>query len=422
MHRLVAAIFVSFAFTMTAFGQTPTATITGTVTDSTGAVVPEAKVTAVNQETNVPSVKETSSDGSFTIINLLPGKYILTVEKDGFKKVALPEFPLEVNQTLTQKITMQVGSITETVTVSADAVGVMIQRASTELGTTLDETAVHELPLNGRNFTELLILQPGVNPINTAQGGNGAGGADGGNIAIPGSTIYRPSVNGAGNRSNAYYMDGIINTDDRGGSWAIPPIADTIQEFKVQSHNNDAQYGNVLGSVVNIVTKSGTNQFHGDAWEFARSNIFDARDPFKGFCTPATCTSLANKLASQVRAGTITAAQAATTLSDTGTSPTNYSENEFGATLGGPIFRDKTFFYFGYEGWRYSTPANSYVVVPTAQELAGDFSGTVSPELVGTVNATKTAITPNTIYNPFVESGKNSAVPFYCDSQMNPMP
>ena len=405
----------------TLLAQTPTAVVNGIVQDATGAAVPEATVSIVNQETNVVTQKTTNSGGAFAIINLLPGNYVLTVEKSGFKKVVLPVFKLDVNQTLSQNITLQVGATSETVTVNADAVGVMIQRASTELGTTIDEEAMHELPLNGRNFTQLLILQPGVNPVNTAQGGNGVGSADGGNIAIPGSTIYRPSVNGAPNRSNAYYMDGIINTDDRGGAWAIPPIADTIQEFKVQSHNNDAQYGNVLGSVVNIVTKSGTNQFHGSAWEFARSQIFDARDPFKGFCTPANCTALANKLQGEVTSGTISAAAAAAILSGTPTSPTGYSQNEFGGTFGGPIIRNKTFFYFAYEGWRYSQPANTYVVVPSADELAGDFTGTVSPELIGAVNAAKTAITPNTIYNPFAEQGANSSVRFTCDSSGNPM-
>jgi len=406
----------------TLLAQTPTAVVNGNVLDPSGAGVPEAKVTIVNQATNVVSEKLTGPDGTFTIINLLPGNYALTVEKSGFKKVALPVFKLDVNQTMTQTINLQVGTSTETVTVSAESVAVMTQRSTTELGTTFDEQMVHELPLNGRNFTQLLILQPGVNPVNTAQGGNGAGGADGGNIAIPNSTIYRPSVNGAGNRSNAWYMDGIINTDDRGGAWAIPPIADTIQEFKVQSHNNDAQYGNVLGSVVNIVTKSGTNQFHGSGWEFARNAVFDARNPFTGFCTAASCPSLANKLQSDVAAGTQTAAGAAAILSGTPVSPLGYTQHEFGATFGGPIVRNKTFFYVAYEGWRYATPANSYAKVPTPEELAGDFSGTVSPELTGAVNAAKTAITPNTIYNPFAETGANSSVPFRCDSSGNPMP
>ncbi len=420
--RVASLVFVCLISAAMLPAQTPTAVVNGSVLDSSGATVPDARVTVVNQETNFASVKDTSSDGSFTIINLLPGNYLLTVEKTGFKKVALPVFKLDVNQTLTEKITLQIGASTETVTVSADSVGVMVQRASTELGTTIDEQMMHELPLNGRNFTELLITQPGVNPVNTAQGGNGIGSADGGNIGIPGAVVYRPSVNGAGNRSNAFYLDGIINTDNRGGGWAIQPIADTIQEFKVQSHNNDAQYGNVLGAVVNVVTKSGTNELHGSAWDFARSQIFDARNPFTGFCSPASCPSQAATLQSQVTSGKLTAAGAAAILSGTPTSPLGYFQNTYGGTVGGPIRRNKTFFYFSYEGWKFSQPQNTFAVVPTSAELSGDFTGTVSPELVGAVNANKTAITPNTIYNPFAESGANSAVPFRCDPSGNPMP
>jgi hypothetical protein len=423
----VSLILVCLVSSATLFAQTPTAVVNGTVVDSSGASVPDAKVTVVNQATNVVSVKSTNVDGTFTIINLLPGNYVLMVEKSGFKKVALPVFKLDVNQTLTETIPLEVGSSTETVTVSAESVGVMVQRSTTELGTTMDEQMMHELPLNGRNFTQLMVLQPGVNPMDTSQGNSsgrtGAGGnPDGGNISLPGSIVYKPSVNGASNRSNAFYMDGIINTDDRGGGWAIPPIADTIQEFKVQSHNNDAQYGNVLGSVVNIVTKSGANNFHGSGWEFARSAIFDARNPFSGFCNPSTCSALADKLAGDVAAGTQTSAGASAILSGTPVSPLGYSQNEFGGTFGGPIIRNKTFFYAAYEGWRYSQPNNSYVIVPTTEELSGDLTGTVSPELIGAVNSTKTAITPNTIYNPFAESGANSSVPFRCDPAGNPMP
>ncbi len=406
----------------TLLAQTPTATVTGTVVDPSGASVPDAKVSVINRETNVVSQKSTNADGTFTIVNLLPGNYTVTVEKTGFKKVALPVFKLDVNQTLTEKISMQLGSSTETVEVSANSVEVMIQRSSSELGTTIDEEEMHELPLNGRNFTELLITQPGVNPVNTAQGGNGIGSADGGNIGIPNAVVYRPSVNGAGNRSNAFYMDGIINTDDRGGGWSIQPIADTIQEFKVQSHNNDAQYGNVLGSVVNIATKSGTNHFHGSAWDFARNQIFDARNPFTGFCTAAQCPQLANSLNSQVAGGTQTAAGAAAILSGTPVSPLGYTEQMYGGTFGGPIIKNKTFFYFGYEGWQFAQPQNSYAIVPSTCELGGDFSGTNCPELVGAVNSTKTGITPAQIFNPFAESGASSAVPFYCDSSGNSMP
>ena len=422
-----ATLFASLLIlTATSLAQTPTAVVTGTVLDTTGGAIPEAIVTVVNQATNVRSQKRTAGDGTFTILNLLPGDYVLTVEKEGFKKAALPLFKLDVNQTLTQTITLSVGSSTETVTINADAVDVMVQRSSTELGTTISEAMVHELPMNGRNFSELLILQPGVNPMDTSQGNSSgrtnAGGADGGNIAIPGSTIFKVSVNGQGNRSNAYYMDGIINTDDRGGGWSVPPIADTIQELKVQSHNNDVQYGNVLGAAVNIVTKSGTNSFHGSGWEFARSQIFDARNPFTGFCTAALCPTLANQLNGQVSSGTQTAAGAAAILSGTPVSPIGYSQHEFGGTFGGPIVKNKTFFYAAYEGWRYSVPTNTFVNDPTTEELSGDFTGKVSPELIGTVNSAKTGITPNTIFNPFAESGPNAAVPFTCDPTGNPMP
>jgi hypothetical protein len=421
-RRFASLILAGLASGAALLAQTPTASVNGSVLDPSAAVVAEARVTVTNQDTNIASQALTNPEGLFTIINLLPGRYTLTVEKAGFKRVALPVFKLDVNQTLTETIKLEVGATSDTISVNENAVEVMIQRSSTELGTTINETTLHEAPLNGRNFTELLILQPGVNPVNTAQGGNGSGSADGGNIAIPGSVIYRPSVNGAGNRSNAWYMDGIINTDNRGGGWAIPPIVDTVQEFKVQSHNNDAQYGNVLGAVVNLVTKSGTNQFHGSAWEFARSQIFDARNPFSGFCTPANCADQANKLNSQVAAGQLTSAQAASILSGTPTSPIGYSQHEFGGTFGGPIIKNKTFFYVAYEGWRFSQPTNTFVTVPTPEELAGDFTGAVSPELQGVINSTKTGITPNAIYNPFAESGANSAVRFTCDTSGNPLP
>src|SRR5215831_2027445 len=143
----IAAPLFLFLLTATSVAQTPTAVVTGTVLDTTGGAIPDATVTVVSQATNVRSQKQTAADGTFTILNLLPGNYVLTVEKDGFKKAALPEFKLDVNQTLTQTITLAVGSSTETVTVNAEAVDVMVQRSSTELGTTIDDVMVHELPM-----------------------------------------------------------------------------------------------------------------------------------------------------------------------------------------------------------------------------------------------------------------------------------
>ena len=427
----VATLFlVCLVSTGSLLAQTPTAVVNGIVVDTTGATVPDAKVTVVNQATNVVSSRNTNSEGAFTIINLLPGNYALTVEKAGFKRTSLAVFKLDVDQTLTEKITLEVGITTETVEVSASSMEVMVQRSSTELGTTMDEEMMHGLPLNGRNFTELMVLQPGVNPLDTSQGNSagktGAGGnPDGGNISIPGSIVYKPSVNGAGNRSNAFYMDGIINTDDRGGGWAIPPIADTIQEMKVQSHNNDAQYGNVLGSVVNLVTKSRAPTISTARLGSSRA----ARSSMRAIRSPASARRHVCPIAGQQAGwrsggGDADAAGAAAILSGTPVSPLGYSQNEFGGTFGGPIIRNKTFFYVAYEGWQVLVSritASSSCRVCRNSRATSRGTG-VSPELVGAVNATKTAITPNTIYNPFAESGANSAVRFRCDTSGNPMP
>lgn len=393
------------------FAQTTTAEVTGIVLDAGGNTIPAAHVKVTSQDTNVASEKTTGNDGAFTIIDLLPGKYILTVEKSGFKTITLPVFTLDVNQILTQKLTMQVGSAQETVTVTGQAM--QLQTSSAELGTTVDPQMVAALPMNGRNFTETEIDQPGVTPISTAQS-SGVGSGDGTMIGIPGTVTYKVSINGQVNRSTEYFLDGIINSDFRISAYAYLPIEDTIDEFKIQSHNSDAEYGGVLGGVVNLATKGGTNNLHGSAWEYARSQIFDARNPFTGFCNAAQCPALA----AEVAAGTIPAS----VLSNTPVSPLGYSQNEFGATVGGPIIKNKTFFYAGYEGWRYSKPSNSFAITPTSQELSGDFSGQVSPELIGAVNSTKTGITPNQLYNPFAESGANSAVPFYCETSTMGIP
>src|SRR5579875_1665931 len=185
--------------------QTPNAAVTGSVVDQSGATVPEATVTVVNQETNVSSTKTTAADGAFTIINLVPGNYTLTVSKAGFKTVKLPVFKLDVNQTLTEKITLEVGETSQTVEVSANAVSVMLQRSSTELGTTIGHEEITELPLNGRNFTQLLILQRGGNPIQTGRGDNGVSNPYSRNTFIPHSRVLQPSVNCARNRSKAGY-------------------------------------------------------------------------------------------------------------------------------------------------------------------------------------------------------------------------
>jgi hypothetical protein len=334
-----------------ALAQTATGEVNGTITDKSGGAVVGATVRLVNQGTTILDQVQTNQNGYFLFITVRPGSYVLSVERAGFKTARVPAFDVAVNQTLTQNMVLDVGSLSETVTVTAEAP--LLQQSSAELGTVISEEAVRELPLNGRNFTQLMILTPGANPVSTAQG-SGVGFQDAGLTGIPGTNFFKPSLHGQQNRSVLYYMDGIINTDFRGSVYGVLPIIDAVEEFKVQSHNEKTEYGGVLGGVVNLASKSGTNSFHGSGWEFVRNNAFDARNPFTDFCNAARCGP-----------GVSTT---------TGAPPVAYHQNEFGAAAGGPIFKNRTFFYAAYEGWRYSKAPLSLSLVPTVAELNGDFS------------------------------------------------
>src|SRR5579859_1953124 len=360
------------------FAQTSTGEVNGVVTDTQGSVISGASVKIVNQATKIETPGTTNGLGGFTFVNVQPGTYILQVEKQGFKKTQIAAFDVSVKQTITQTIKMQVGAVDQTVEVTAE--GTLLQPTTTELGTVIEERPVQELPLNGRNFTQLLILTPGITPVSTAQGSNSVGSQDAGITAIPNTAFYKPSVNGQGNRESTFLLDGIVNTDLRGAVYGVEPIIDTMSEFKVQSHNDKAEYGGVLGGVVNAATKSGTNNFHGSAWEYVRNNIFDARNKFNDVCNVARCPGF---------------------VPTPGAPPTpapvlGYHQNEFGAAVGGPIFKNKTFFYAAYEGWRYNNPLQSFQTVPTAAELGGDFTNALSNG--ATVNG---VFTPAQIFNPY---------------------
>jgi hypothetical protein len=191
------------------------------------------------------------------------------VTAPGFSRAEAPAFTVKVNQTVVRDFPLTVGQVNETVSITSEAP--LIDTANSGLGTVINSKAVNDLPLNGRNFTQILTLTPGATPVQTAQG-TGTGTCSLCDVSIPTSQAFRPSVNGAWNRSNLYYLDGIFNTVPLYSGYSILPVVDAIQEFKVQSHNDKAEYGGVLG-VVNIVSKSGTNELHGAAWEFLRNNF-----------------------------------------------------------------------------------------------------------------------------------------------------
>ena len=329
-------------------GQTTAGAVNGTVRDASGAVVPDAKVDLKNESTGAEVTSTTNSNGYFTVVNVQPGGYTLSATAPGFKTAIQNRLSVGVNETVTLNVSLTVGEVGQTVEVTSEAA--LLQQSTSELGTVITEEAVKELPLNGRNFTQLLTLTPGATPVNTAQG-NGGGTGFNAPLALPGSTFTIPSINGQWNRSNMFLLDGIVNEFFFGSSYAILPVIDAVQEFKVQSHNDKAEYGGVLGGVINVVSKSGGNSLHGSAWEFLRNDFFDARNPF----------------ADAARFG-----------------PTPFRQNMFGATIGGPVWipkiykgRDRTFFHFAYEGWRYRRAQQQLYNVPTDAERAGDFSNSV---------------------------------------------
>jgi Carboxypeptidase regulatory-like domain len=350
--------------------QVATATLGGTVTDPSGAVVIGATVTLKNEETGIRTVTRTNATGVYAIRDIEPGVYSLEVTKAGFATDKPPSLTLAVNQTATLNFSLRTGTAQETVQVSAQ--GVQLETTTAELGNVIERQDVNALPLNGRNFTQLTLLSPGSAPAN--QSGNAAG-----SWLVPYGNVAFPAVNGQNNNSNMYLLDGTVDFGGIRDTYGIAPILDDVQEFKVQSHNDEAQFGQVLGGIVNVVTKSGTNQFHGAVWDFLRNDVLDATPYFAQDKTPL-------------------------------------KQNQFGGTIGGPVIlphyngRNRTFFSSSYEGFRNHTAANALALTPTPAQLGGDFSA-----LMGTQ-----------IYNPYStivdSSGIASRTPFLCDSSGNPSP
>jgi len=250
---LVVACLALLVFPSASWAQGSAASINGTVKDPTGAVVPEATITLTNTQTNVAQTAATNATGEYVIQNILPGSYLLKAAKEGFQTVTQPAITLEVNQTTTFDFTLPVGATTQTVTVEAAAAA--LETSTAEIGSVVTVKMVNDLPLNGRNFTQLLELTPGVSPISTAQNSGGWGGQPLGSYTFP-------SVNGQSNRSNLFLMDGVSNQGEFESTYNIAPQIDDIEEFKVQSHNDEAQFGGALGGIVNLVTKGGTNSVH----------------------------------------------------------------------------------------------------------------------------------------------------------------
>ena len=274
---IVCALLLSgsvFVYSPPALSQGATAAINGTVTDTSGAVIPAARVVLTNTATGAERSAITNDTGTYVFPGVIPGIYTLTVNAEGFNTAKAEALTLAVNQTATQNFSLSVGATKQEVTVQATVVH--IESSTAELGTAIAPKEVNDLPLNGRNFTQLLALTPGVSPISTAQ--NSGGGSNWGGATI--GTFTFPSVNGQCNRCNFFLLDGFNDGQAFMGMVGTTPIIDGLQEFKVQSHNDSSSYGGALGGIVNVATKQGTNEYHGDVWEFLRNNRLDARNFF----------------------------------------------------------------------------------------------------------------------------------------------
>ena len=331
------------------------AALSGTVTDPTGAVLVNATVSVTNTDTKAKRAGVTNASGQFTIPSLQPATYRLSVEAPGFKTY-VQDVTLLADQNGSVQVQMQLGTASDTVTV--EAAGTLVNTVTPVLSQVIEQSRVVELPLNGRNAADLTKLVAG-----TVDSSNGAGTTQGDTKQVPGAESI--SVNGARPDQISYNLDGGSNEDLMSNTNNPFPFPDALQEFSVQTNSFDTQYGTNAGAVVNVVTKSGTNHWHGDVFEFVRNREFNARNYFAASTDPL-------------------------------------KRNQYGGTVGGPIQKDRTFVFFGYQGTRIRTTGNANnTILPTAANMAGDFSNYLTADPAVNPQGKVIQIVDPTTGNPF---------------------
>jgi hypothetical protein len=305
-------------------------TLLGVVADETGAVVPKATASVINEKTGVERTAETDAEGVYRVLALLPGIYTVQLEANGFKRIQQKGIELRVNESLRVDASLQVGDLSQIVQVEAAAP--LLQTENGTVGHVVNNRQVIELPLNGRDFTQLTLLIPGSSP--GAQGGSGFLVIGGNNVAVTGNR----------SDSNNYTLDGVDNNENFFKFHGIKLSIDAIEEFKIQTNISSAQFGNAAGANINVATKSGTNEFHGTLFHFLRNDVLDSRDYFNDHRP-------------------------------------SFRFNNFGGTAGGPFTIPKvhngkgaTFWFLDYEGLRRSRGSTILGIVPTPEMLAGDLS------------------------------------------------
>lgn len=344
-----ARLFWILAFVAPAFAQQTTATLLGTVTDATGAGVPGVAIQVASLATNVTRDVVSDSSGAYALPNLPPGVYRVTATKTGFQASRAESVTLQVEQVARLDIKLQVGSITETINVDASAA--QLQTETSSVGTVIDSGKIVELPLNGRNFIQLAQLIPGVQAgtpgsITVRRGRGSVGQTD----SAYGSTAA--SANGSRDTANRFYIDGVEVMDYDAMTYSFSPSVDSLAEFKVQTSTYSAEYGGAPGGQINMITKSGTNRFHGTLWEFNRNDQLT---------------------------------QSYDAISKKSVTSPRLNRNQFGANIGGPVWfpkiykgSDKTFFFFNWEsGYAAQGASSAFRIVPTSTQRGGDLRGLI---------------------------------------------
>ena len=316
-----------------AWAQQTTAAITGTVVDEGGAAVNSAIITVIDTDRGLVYTTKTTDNGTYNFVRIPIGNYQVKAEAQGFQSALQSGLTLVLNQTARLDFKMHIGAVTTTTQVTSEAP--QLQSETTQVSTLIDSKTVTDIPLATRNYVELTLLAPGSVHPDASMFNNGDNTANG----------ARPYINGNREQSNNFILDGMDNNQTSENNLGFTPSPDAIQEFNLITNNASAEFGNFMGGIVNASIKSGTNSFHGDAWEFFRNDVLNANQ-WENKLNPTTPLA----------------------------KPT-VRWNMFGGTLGGPIFKDKLFFFVDYQGQRFDHPASSnFITVFTNAERAGNFS------------------------------------------------
>jgi Carboxypeptidase regulatory-like domain len=354
--------------------------IAGAVKDATGAVIPNSQVVLANPANGVKQNAVTGNDGVFTFAAVPVGQYELDVIAAGFNPYRqTTNLKIDVNSALTVDVVLQVADASQTVNVTENTAEV--HTTDTQIGQTIESKQVVDIPLNGRSYTDLLAVQAGVSPITTSGAGNTSSGGGFGTVPAAGeANTGQFSIHGQRESDNAYYLNGASVQETIGQQAGIIPNLDSIAEFRILSSNVDAEYGSFTGGIINVVTKSGTNNFHGNVFEFFRNTHLDARNYF-----------------SPERAA--------------------FHQNQYGGTFGGPIRKEKIFLFADYQGQRFIQGIETGIVnVPSMANRNGDFGS--ASAFTGTVNGpylaqilTQRLGYPVTQGEPFAQVFPNGVLP-----------